>query len=174
MDPPASDDVAPYEDWPSAVRSALAFLYRTVGLDVWMLTRIEGDRQVVLLAHPREAVPVGMSVAWDESFCRVMVTGAGPRVSTVTAATPAYAQRLAGPFERIAAYVGVPLLTRDGTVFGTLCGISSRAQPRSLTRSLPLVEMTARMLSTVLALTDPAALDVQPAPESSTGGGQLL
>ena len=42
MDPPATDDVAPYEDWPSAVRSALAFLYRTVGLDVWMLTRIEG------------------------------------------------------------------------------------------------------------------------------------
>jgi GAF domain-containing protein len=174
MDPPVADDVAPYEDWPSAVRNALAFLYRSVGMDVWMLTRVEGDRQIVLLAHPREAVPPGMSVAWDESFCRVMVTGAAPRVSTVTAATPAYAQRMAGPFENIAAYVGVPLMTRDGTVFGTLCGISARAQPRSLARNLPLVEMTARMLSTVLALTGPAALDVQPDSGSSAGGGQLL
>jgi GAF domain-containing protein len=174
MDPPVADDVAPYEDWPSAVRNALAFLYRSVGMDVWMLTRVEGDRQIVLLAHPREAVPAGMSVAWDESFCRVMVTGAAPRVSTVTAATPAYAQRMAGPFENIAAYVGVPLMTRDGTVFGTLCGISARAQPRSLARNLPLVEMTARMLSTVLALTGPSALDVEPEPGSSAGGGQLL
>ena len=36
-------------------------------------------------------------------------------------------------------------------MFGTLCGVSSRAQPRTLTRYLPLVEMTARMLSTLLA-----------------------
>jgi GAF domain-containing protein len=174
MDSPTVDDVAPFEDWPSAVRSALAFLYRTVGLDVWMLTRVVGDRQIVLLAHPREAVPVGTSVPWDESFCRRMVSGAGPRVSTVTAATPAYAQLLTRHFERVAAYVGVPLLTPDGEVFGTLCGISARAQPRSLARNLPLVEMTARMLSTLLALTGPTALDDGPDLESSARGGELL
>ena len=41
-------------------------------------------------------------------------------------------------------------------MFGTLCGVSARAQPRTLARYLPLVEMTARMLSTLLA-TDESA-----------------
>jgi GAF domain-containing protein len=162
MEPPAADDVFPFPDWPSAVRGALAFLYRTVGLDVWMLTRVEGDRQVVLLAHPPEVMPVGTWVPWDESFCHKMVHGVGPRVSTVTAATPAYAQMLPRHFERVAAYVGVPLVTRDGQVFGTLCGVSARAQPRSLGRYLPMVELTARMLSTLLALIGPAAVDARP------------
>jgi GAF domain-containing protein len=165
MVPLVVDDVAPFEDWTAAARGALAFLYKNVGLDVWMLTKLENDEQVVLLAHPREAVAPGAAVPWDRSFCRKMVAGAGPRVSTVTAATPAYANLLTGHAERVAAYIGVPLVTREGTVFGTLCGVSSRAQPRSLTRSLPLVEMIARMLSTVLALAGPGALDSRPVPD---------
>jgi GAF domain-containing protein len=105
---------------------------------------------VVLQSHPQEVVRPGAWVPWDSSFCRSMVTGVGPRVATVAAATPAYRDR-SGHVEWIAAYIGVPLVTRDGEVWGTLCGVSSRAQPRSLTRFLPLVEMTARMLSTLLS-----------------------
>ncbi|MCW2695845.1 MAG: putative sensor protein [Modestobacter sp.] len=159
MVPSVGSDVAPFEDWTAAARGALAFLHGHVGLDVWMLTRVAGEEQIVLVAHPRELVPAGVAVPWDQSFCRRMIVGAGPRVSTVTAATPAYANLLTGHAERVAAYVGVPLMTRDDTVFGTLCGVSRRAQPRSLARSLPVVEMTARMLSTVLALTGPDAPD---------------
>jgi GAF domain-containing protein len=84
-----------------------------------------------------------------------MVSGVGPRVATVTAATPAYRDLRTGLTERVAAYIGVPLVTREGTLFGTLCGLSVRAQPRTLVRFLPVVEMTARMLSTMLPA-DPA------------------
>ena len=80
-----------------------------------------------------------------------MVAGKGPRVATVAAATPAYRDLQTGLPHRVAAYIGVPLVTRDGEVFGTLCGLASRAQPRTLARYLPLVEMTARMLSTLLS-----------------------
>jgi GAF domain-containing protein len=163
MVPLVVDDVVPFEDWPAAVRAALAFLHRTVGMDVWVLTRVDGEQQVVLTAHPAELAPIGTAMPWDQSLCRQMVSGTGPRVSTVTAATPVYAQLLTGPIERVAAYVGVPVVNRDGSVFGTLCGVSARAQPRSLARSLPVVEMTARMLSTVLALVGPSTLEDQPA-----------
>ena len=144
------DDVAPFADWAAAARRTLAVLHSTLGLDVWMVTHIEDDRQVVLFAHPQDLVPVRTTVPWDRSFCRKMLSGAGPRVSTVTAATPAYAALLIDRPERVAAYLGVPLVTRTGTVFGTLCGVSARAQPRSFTRNLPLVELLARMLSTLL------------------------
>ena len=146
------DDVVPFEDWPAAARASLAFLHRTVGLDVWLVTRLEEPLQVVLHAHPQEVLPPGSSIFWDRSFCHSMVSGAGPRVATVAAATPAYRDLETGLPHRVAAYIGVPLVTRQGTLFGTLCGLSVRAQPRTLVRFLPVVEMTARMLSTMLAV----------------------
>jgi GAF domain-containing protein len=146
----AVDDVLPFEDWPAAAHASLVFLHRTIGLDVWMVTQVDERQQVVLHSHPQELIPLGASVPWDRSLCRSMVTGAGPRVATVAAATPAYRDLRTGLTERVAAYIGVPLVTREKEVFGTLCGVSARAQPRSLTRYLPIVEMTARLLSSLL------------------------
>jgi GAF domain-containing protein len=151
----AVGDVVPFDDWSAAACASLAFLHRTVGLDIWLVTHVEEPRQVVLLAHPPERLPRGASIEWNRSFCHSMVAGVGPRVATVTAATPAYRDLETGLPMRAAAYIGVPLVRRDGEVFGTLCGVSSRAQPRSLARFLPLVELTARMLSTLLAEEDP-------------------
>jgi GAF domain-containing protein len=148
--------VVPFEDWPAAARASLAFLYRTVGLDIWMVTHVDEPHQFVLHSHPPEAIPQGASIPWDSSFCHSMVSGEGPRVATVAAATPAYRDLQTGFPNRVAAYIGVPLVTREGAVFGTLCGVSARAQPRTLTRYLPLVEMTARMLSTLLSADDSA------------------
>jgi GAF domain-containing protein len=150
------DDVVPFDDWSTAARTALAFLHRTVGLDVWMVTHLEEPQQVVVIADPQERIPRGASVPWDRSFCHSMVSGEGPRVATVTAATPAYRDLTTGLPERVAAYIGVPLVTRTGGVYGTLCGVSARAQPRTLARYLPMVEMTARMLSSLLPVEQPA------------------
>jgi GAF domain-containing protein len=144
------DDVVPFEDWPSAARASLAFLHRTVGLDVWLVTEVREPLQVVLHAHPAEVLPPGSSISWNRSFCHSMVSGEGPRVATVAAATPAYRDLVTGLPHKVAAYIGVPLVTREGALFGTLCGLSVRAQPRALVRFLPVVEMTARMLSTML------------------------
>jgi hypothetical protein len=150
------EDVLPFEDWTAAVGASLACLHQTVGLDVWMVTQIQEPWQVVLHSHPHGLIPPGASVPWDRSFCRSMVTGAGPRVTTVAAATPAYRDRVTGDVGHVAAYIGVPLMTRSGAVFGTLCGVSARAQPRTLARFLPLVEITARLLSTLDAEAMPA------------------
>jgi hypothetical protein len=114
---------------------------------------------VVLLAHPPETVRPGVELPWERSFCRQMIEGKAPRLATVTAAVPAYASRSTGPFEAVAAYVGMPLVTRDGELFGTLCGLSFRAKPRSAARELSVVEAAARMLSTLMAAgMDPPAL----------------
>jgi GAF domain-containing protein len=144
------DDVAPFEDWTTAARASLGFLHRTIGLDAWMVTHVQPPDQLVLLTHPRDAVPCGTAVPWEQSFCRSMVGGTAPRVATVAAAVPAYRDLVTLHGDRVAAYLGVPLVTRSGELYGTLCGVSGRAQPRSLSRHLPLVEHTARMLSTLL------------------------
>ena len=154
MGPLVVDDVVPFEDWTTAARASLAFLHRTVGMDAWMVTRVRPPDQVVLLSHPWDALACGSSVPWEQTFCRSMVGGTGPRVATVAAAVPAYRDMVTLYGDRVSAYLGVPLVTRSGELFGTLCGMAARAQPRSLCRHLPLVEFTARMLSTMLPLED--------------------
>jgi hypothetical protein len=151
MVPEASADVAPWPDWCAAAQGALTFLSQHVGWDVWMVTQVVGDRQVVLLAHPADAVPPGLELPWEESFCRQMVEGSAPRLATVTAAVPAYASRATGALSDVAAYVGIPLVRADGTLFGTLCGVAFRAKPRSAAREMSVVEAAARMLSTLMA-----------------------
>jgi GAF domain-containing protein len=143
-------DVAPWPDFTAAASGALQFLHEHLSWDVWMITRVSGDRQIVLCACPDTPVPPGAQLPWEESFCRAMVEGRAPRVATVTAAVPEYAPLSKGLGRHVAAYIGVPLVTPDRQLFGTLCGVAFRAKPLSVARDLPLVEMTARMLSTLL------------------------
>jgi GAF domain-containing protein len=144
-------DVAPWRDWCSAAEGALRFLHRHVGWDLWLVTTVVEEHQVVLLAEPREAVLPGTVLPWADSFCRQMVEGNAPRLATVTAAVPAYASRTAGPLQGVAAYLGIPLVTGDMELFGTLCGVAYRAKPRSAARDLEVVEAAARLLSTLMA-----------------------
>jgi hypothetical protein len=93
-----------------------------------------------------------------------MTEGRAPRLATVTAAVPEYAVLTKGLGRDVAAYLGVPLVTADGQLFGTVCGVAFRAKPLSAARDLPLVEMVARMLSTLLGagLAPPAVPDPHP------------
>ena len=151
MVPEGFADVAPWPNWCAAAEGALAFLSEHVGWDVWMVTQVVEDRQVVLLVHPADAVRPGIELPWEKSFCRQMIEGKAPRLATVTAAVPAYASRSTGALSDVAAYVGVPLVRADGTLFGTLCGVSFRAKPLSAAREMSVVEAAARMLSTLMA-----------------------
>ena len=144
-------DVAPWRDWNAAADGALRFLHHHVGWDVWLITRVVDDRQVVLRAWPERTVRPGTELPWMRSLCRQMVEGRAPRLATVTAAVPAYAALSPSAVGDVAAYVGIPLLTGDLELFGTLCGIGYRAKPRSAARELAVVEAAARMLSTLMA-----------------------
>jgi GAF domain-containing protein len=164
MVPGGITDVAPWRDWCSAAEGSLRFLHQHVGWDLWMVTQVVGEQQVVLLAEPRDAVRPGTVLPWADSFCRQMIEGNAPRLATVTAAVPAYASRAAGPLQGIAAYVGIPLVGPDLKLFGTLCGVAYRARPRSAARELEVVEAAARLLSTLMAAgMAPPALPADPA-----------
>src|SRR3954465_14180406 len=161
MVPQGFADVAPWPDWCAAAEGAMAFLAEHVGWDVWMVTQVVDGRRVGVLAQPPESVRPGIELPWEKSFCRQMIEGRAPRLATVTAAVPAYASRTTGALSRVAAYVGVPLVRVDGTLFGTLCGVAFRAKPRSAAREMSVVEAAARMLSTLMA----AGMPPPPLPE---------
>ncbi|RBY79942.1 GAF domain-containing protein [Blastococcus sp. TF02A-26] len=155
------DDMAPWRTWPAAATGALRYLHGQSSWDVWMVTRLVGERQIVLSAEPGDAIRPGASLPWAESFCRYMVSGEAPRVATVTAAVPEYASRVLPNGMAVAAYLGVPLIGPDDVLFGTLCAVGGRARPRSAARDLPAAEVVARMLSSLLT----AGMDPGPMPE---------
>lgn len=144
-------DIQPFADFGAAASAVLAFLHTRLGFDLWMVTRTEGDDWIVLQKEDYGyGVKEGTVFRWADSFCSQMVLGRGPRIAPRSAAVPAYATAPIARQVTIGAYVGVPLRRGDGSLFGTLCAIHPAPQPDIIATDLPLVELLAALLSTIL------------------------
>ncbi|MEI6236392.1 MAG: sensor domain-containing diguanylate cyclase [Planctomycetota bacterium] len=144
-------NIEAYPDFESAARAVLSFLHGRLGFDLWMVTRVEGENWIVLQAEDHGYnVGNGAVFNWTDSFCSQMIQGNGPRVAPSSAKIPAYASAAIGKQVAIGAYIGVPLAKHDGSLFGTLCAIHPSSQPESILNELPMIELFARLLSTIL------------------------
>lgn len=138
-------------DFETTARSALSFLHSRLGFGLWMVTRVEGDDWIVLQSEDHGyGVQPGSVFRWADSFCSEMVKGNGPRIAPRANDVPAYAAAPIGRQVPINAYVGVPLVRADGSLFGTLCAIDPDAQPDTIVSEQDLVELVGGMLSTIL------------------------
>ena len=148
---PASRTPAPFADFESASVEILDFLHGRLGFALWLVTRVEQDQWVIEQARDEGyGVEVGDAYRFADTYCAHMVEGQGPRFAPETSAVPCYAAAAIGNELPIAAYIGVPLLRADGSLYGTLCGIDPAPQPPALSHELPLVELSGRILSSLL------------------------
>lgn len=138
-------------DFEHAGRAVLQFLRRRCGLDLWMITRVDGDDWIVLQSEDYGyGIGPGRVFRWSDSICSRMVANDGPRIVPEVGRIPAYAS---APILRqvpIRAYVGVPIALSDGTLFGTLCAIHPLGRPDEILKEKELVELLASMLSSIL------------------------
>jgi diguanylate cyclase (GGDEF)-like protein len=143
----------PWAGFALAAEAAVQQLHERLGLDLWLVTHVVGDDQVVVASAGgwADMAAPGTPLTWQQSFCLPMVQRLGPTVATDVGSCSAYASRATGVWARVRAYVGVPLLGEDGALFGTLCALAGRPQPQTLPDSLGLVECIGQMLSTILA-----------------------
>jgi diguanylate cyclase len=151
--------MSPFSDFESAARAVLKTLHERIGFDLWMVSRIEGNDWIVLQSEgPGYGIQPGNVFHFADSFCSQMILGRGPRVAPVTAEIPAYHNSPANQLVSIGAYIGVPLSREDGSLFGTLCAIHPTPQSPLIEAELPLIELLAKLLSTILQ-TDLKAAD---------------
>lgn len=144
-------DIQAFSGFDSAARAILGFLQERIGFDLWMVTRTEGQDWIVLQASDHGyGVEEGNVFRWADSFCCQMVAGYGPRIAPCSDAILAYAIAPIGRQVQIGAYIGVPLTCSDGSLFGTLCAIHPTPQSEAITNELALVELLAKLLSTIL------------------------
>lgn len=145
-------DTEPLLDFVSASRAVLKHLHHHLGFDLWMVTRKEQEDWIVLQTEDHGyGVKEGTVFRWADSFCSQMVLGRGPRIAPRSEEIPAYATAPIGRQVTIGSYVGVPLMGPDGSLFGTLCAIHPAPQPPIVASELPLVELLARLLSSILS-----------------------
>jgi diguanylate cyclase (GGDEF)-like protein len=142
----------PHRDFQATAAEVLGFLHDRLGFSLWMVTRAEGNDWIVLQAEDHGyGISQGDVYRWSDSLCSQMTQNRGPHIAPRVTDVPAYADApLAGQLA-IGAYIGLPLVRPDGTLFGTLCAIDPEPQPDELFDQQPLLEFVTRLLSTILA-----------------------
>jgi diguanylate cyclase (GGDEF)-like protein len=116
----------------------LAFLTEAVGDDL-MLQALDGDPAP--FGSPRP----GARMARVDTLCDRMLSGRIANVVPDVASAPG--ARGATASIGVGAYVGVPVRLTDGTIYGSLCCVSTRADPDLRDRDANLLEVLARMLA---------------------------
>lgn len=145
-----------YESFEATARGVMELLQARLPMTVWMVSRIQGDQFIVLQtqsqipAESPQALTPGTAMPWKSVYCHQMVAGLGPIIAPDINAVPAYRDMELTQAFRLQSYVGVPLLKEDGALFGTLCAVSQARLPDDACEQKSLLEMMARMLSTVL------------------------
>ena len=141
----------PFRDFDSAAPEVLEFLKDRLGFSLWLVTRVERDQWII--EHARDegyGVKVGDAFSFADTYFARMLEVQWPRYAPESNAVPCYAAADIGKELPIAAYIGVPLLRPDGSLFGTLCAIDPAPQPPATGEELPLVEFSGRLLSSLL------------------------
>ncbi len=142
---------SPFSDFESASAHVLEFLHARLGFKLWMVTRKQNENWIVLNAKDEAYSVKPQDVfEWTSSFCSRMVEGLGPCIAPDSDQIPAYTEAPIGQQVSIRAYIGVPLILESGELFGTLCAIDPEPKHESITDELPLVQMSARLLATIL------------------------
>ncbi len=121
-------------------------------LDLWLVTRLDGDRQRVLAAAgPWAERADAADLAWPAALSTQMVADGSPPVNPDLTRTPGFAARAAGQHLVPTGWVGVPLVSAHGAMFGSLCGLTSRPADGALAASLDSAQVMGRLLSTIVA-----------------------
>lgn len=129
----------------------LDYLQQNIPMGFWSVTRHSGDAQLYLAVEDSVYGKVaGDSHPWSDSMCQFMLAGGGPEIAPDVEQVPAYAGAGVRDSLRIGAYVGLPLVTADGSTFGTLCGLDQSPQPVELEQHAPLLQLIAQLLSIIL------------------------
>jgi EAL domain-containing protein (putative c-di-GMP-specific phosphodiesterase class I) len=136
----------------SSVEALLETARAQLDMDIAFVSEFVGDLRV--MRHITARVPIvtspGDSEPLDGTYCKRIVDGRLPSVIPDSAADPVAAALPATERSRIAAYVGVPIVFRDGQLFGTLCTVNRTPAPDLRDRDASVLHVLAKAVSELI------------------------
>jgi diguanylate cyclase (GGDEF)-like protein len=141
----------PVRSFDAACALVIDHLARVVPMGLWAVTRINDDDQLVLVSAT-DVYPVrdGDVFPFHASLCKRMVAGTAPRIAPDVVQSGDYADLALNCPIDVGAYVGTPIATPDGGLFGTVCGFDPNPLPESMTEHQPLLDLLSSLLAAVL------------------------
>ena len=120
-------------------------------MGLWAVTRVVDGREIMLVARDvAYGLRAGAEIAFADSPCRAMVAGEAPQVAPDAATVASYADCALAAMMPLGAYIGTPILTVDGHLFGTLCGFNPTPVVEEPEVLQPLLLLLSSLLSAVL------------------------
>jgi diguanylate cyclase (GGDEF)-like protein len=155
-------ELAPPKAFDAACRMVVDYLAYVVPLDAWAVTRVaDGHQTMLVTADSGYGLAPGHSAPWTASMCQYMVAGSAPRIVPDTRRVPdleRIATEAASQGMQVGTYVGTPIVTSDGRLFGTVVGMNREPVDAGLVTQEPLLDLLSSLLSSVLEA-DTAAVD---------------
>ena len=149
---PWGHGTGPFSTLSVAADAAVRELARQAPLDLWLVTHLDGDRQRLLATAGPWAERAGSEdLGWQAGLCARLVAEGGAGLVRDLACDPAYRARAVGRSLVPASWVGVPLVSAHGALFGALCGMGATASVPGLSGALEPAQVMGRMLSTIIA-----------------------
>jgi len=148
-------DLSGHAGFPSTATTAAAVLEHlrsAVGFRFWAVTRVTGGTYAVV-STGRAGFPaaVGAQFPWADTLCRQALSGRAPRVAPDVRAVAAYQDLHLVQDWQIGAYLSAPLSLDGRSLHGTVCAVDPLPQPSTATAQVGLLDLQARLLSTVLS-----------------------
>lgn len=146
--------LAPATAFDDAGRMVVDYLADVAPMDAWAVTRVATGRQTLLITTESSYdLRPGTDGPWSMSICNSMIAGRTPRIVPDTAVVPDLAQIVQSAARRdipVGAYVGTPIVHRDGTLFGTVIGLNPQPMPPAELAHEALLDLLSSLLSSVL------------------------
>ncbi|GAA4932837.1 diguanylate cyclase (GGDEF)-like protein [Actinomycetospora succinea] len=155
-------ELAPPRAFDTACRMVVDYLSRVVPLDAWAVTRVADGHQTMLVTTDSDyGLTPGQTALWSSSMCQYMVAGTAPRIVPDTRTVPDLARiasEAAAHGMEVGTYVGTPIVSGDGSLWGTVVGMNRRPVAPETVDQEPLLDLLSSLLSSVLEA-DTAAVD---------------
>lgn len=144
---------SPYSSFQAAAKEILQYLHHQFGFDLWTVSRLDGEEATIVeVLDCRYGLQPGRVFKWSDLICKRMVEGQGPNIVPRLNDAPAYRSAPQATELGAEAYVGFPLCDSDGQVFGTLCGVATKSQPKEIEQNKDTFTLCSRVLSTLLSM----------------------
>lgn len=157
--------LAPFSDFLSAARAVVDYLHGSLDFGLVMVTRIEGDiMRVIAVADSVYGLHEQDELSWTHSLCRAVAEGRGPPIASDIAGIQGFAEPARHEAEvgrPVRSHMGLPLTHPDGSLYGTICAADPHSKGDDIVADLPLFELMAQLLATVLAVETKAASEVR-------------
>ncbi|MEM7543212.1 MAG: sensor domain-containing diguanylate cyclase [Pseudomonadota bacterium] len=147
-----SSVTAPFADMLSAARQIVRTSGDLLPMDCWMVTKVDGDDWIMLAVQTTGYdVKEGDIFTWSDSICSRMAKGLGPMFAPDISVLHAYRSAPIANQLKIGAYIGLPLLHADGSLFGTLCAVHPTPIVFDITLHREWLILQSRLLSSLVA-----------------------